>query len=31
MTTDWVVLWALNDDLDNTNDGRTALLSSTIA
>jgi len=31
MTTDWVVLWALIDDLDSNSAGRTALLSSTIA
>jgi len=31
MTTDWVVLWALIDDLDSDAKGRTALLSSTIA
>lgn len=31
MTTDWVVLWALIDDFDTTDAGRTALLSSTIA
>jgi uncharacterized protein YkwD len=31
MTSDWVVLWALIDDLDSDAAGRTALLSSTVA
>lgn len=31
MTTDWVVLWALIDDLDSDHAARVALLSSTIA
>jgi len=30
MTTDWVVLWALIDDLDSSAKGRAALLSTTI-
>jgi len=30
MTTDFVVLWALIDDLDSSAKGRTALLSNTI-